>query len=116
MTKHLEIPEGYTPGPWKLSFRPQGILFYARKDGREIIPVALMANDAGDRQPEYNGLLIALAPEMAAEIKRLREENGELRKLLNSFVINERNLGDEHFKGVQERLVAQSRKALDIES
>jgi hypothetical protein len=79
MTERLEIPEGYTPGPWIVGKGPAyegGV--YSSLDGRYICSCV-----GGTRGSHYEHLriaaLIALAPAMADEIKRLREENAKLR-------------------------------------
>jgi hypothetical protein len=62
---------------------------------------------ACDRGPHYE-----TAVANAAFIVKACNAHGELVECLSGFVLNERLLGDEHFRGVQERLVELARAAL----
>ena len=67
----LEQFEGYTPGPWGVTGRNG----YLNQVG--IGPSIGCAYGAGD-EVRANARLIAAAPDLLAEVKRLREEKAEL--------------------------------------
>jgi hypothetical protein len=83
----------HTPGPWSVD--GEGIKAIVR-DANMMI-VAIRHRMPGDAH-EANARLIAAAPDLLAA--------------LNGFVINEQNLNDEHFAGVQERLMKLARAAI----
>ena len=72
-----DIPSGYTPGPWKI--HPVDDTTVIDATGAEVAAIDGDYNDP-DTWPlmEANARLIALAPEMADEIVRLRALNAEL--------------------------------------
>ena len=70
------IPEGFTPGEWWWD----GNMLRCHGDENRIIPISrYYYNFIMGSTTDYSDLkLIALAPEMAAEIIRLEEENKRL--------------------------------------
>lgn len=79
-----DIPSGYTPGPWKI--HPVDDTTVIDATGAEVAAIDGDYNDP-DTWPlmEANARLIALAPEMADEIVRLRALNAELLEGLNTI-------------------------------
>ena len=80
-----EMLEEATPGPWEFDFanlrwdeRPASTLFWVSGDG----PLDIAQRDAQSEnrdQTEQNFTLIALAPQLAEEVIRLREEIDRLK-------------------------------------
>ena len=75
----LEQFEGYTPGPWGVTGRNG----YLNQVG--IGPSIGCAYGAGD-EVRANARLMAAAPDLLAEVKRLREVNAELVAVLHVVV------------------------------
>lgn len=83
-----EMLEGATPGPWEFDFanlrwdeRPASTVFWVSGDG----PLDIAQRDAQSEnrdQTEQNFTLIALAPQLAEEVIRLREEIDRLKSHL----------------------------------
>lgn len=95
----IEIPTAYTPGPWEVednhgaqierSRYENGAFVVYAPDECEHHPIAdLSCNHTCRDEDECraNANLVALAPQMADEIARLRAENARLREALEPFV------------------------------
>ena len=77
MSERLEIPEGFTPGPWVVG------------PGLDVMESQFFASICMvlDRKSDKaNARLIALAPEMATEIERLRAENERLSEAVRGLL------------------------------
>ena len=102
----VEIPTGYTPGPWQVGVDADEYSVHREEDGRrglswsavgpgdfEAVALVVVPSSAGmDDVREANARLIALAPEMAADLAALRsqvsaltEERGRLREALEWY-------------------------------
>jgi hypothetical protein len=78
----LEGLEGYTPGPWRMDGNTfvYGLGADRHNGFTATVP---RSHDTPWDEVEANARLIARAPEMVEEIRRLREENGQLRAILS---------------------------------
>lgn len=101
-----DIPSGYTPGPWKVyhaKLRPQFstvvIEVQPRAGGRPIVAWSGFDNGHVTKKRHLaNARLIALAPEMADEIVRLRAEVARLQEALTpSGATKAAYIGEFHF-------------------
>jgi hypothetical protein len=86
-TKQLDLTqfEGHTPGPWRFEVTPQKVrniepriaTAWSQEDGRNNAYMLI--------QTDRNAALLAAAPDLLAECKRLRSENARLRETLHSI-------------------------------
>ena len=68
----------HTPGPWEVRVTASGNPFVYRADGVIIAGVAMVREGMCMEENESNAALIAQAPELLAEVARLRQINAEL--------------------------------------
>lgn len=81
-----DIPSGYTPGPWEIEPRSKTYVSISAPKHSLLARVVWCLNgEEATPSCEANARLIALAPEMADEIVRLRALNAELLEGLNTI-------------------------------
>lgn len=77
-----DIPSGYTPGPWNADGPDWAGDYNITPPHEEAVVAAVISNVRPASEVEANARLIALAPEMADEITRLRADVERLRTAL----------------------------------
>lgn len=79
-----DIPSGYTPGPWEIEPRSKTYVSISAPKHLLLARVVWCLNgEEATPSCEANARLIALAPEMADEIVRLRADLAQVREELN---------------------------------
>lgn len=77
-----DIPSGYTPGPWNADGPDWAGDYNITPPHEAAVVAAVISNVRPASEVEANARLIALAPEMADEITRLRAEVARYRAAL----------------------------------
>lgn len=90
-----DIPSGYTPGPWKAEGPDWAGDYNITPPHEEAVVAAVISNVRPASEVEANARLIAIAPEMADEIVRLRALNAELLEASRKFVVAQDGEGDD---------------------
>lgn len=84
LIERLASTEGHTPGPWRVGTEDlRGGRFHVvyRPGGDDVDTIDIHEDDNGER----DAALIALAPELKAEVLRLRAQIAEMREALEPF-------------------------------